>query len=271
MKSIKVYGPGCTKCENMTALVKDVSNELGLNIPVEKVTDVMQFAVAGVIVTPALVIDGKVVVSGRVPSRDEMRELLQTSNNQTAETPQEKKKTPCGCGSGGCCGSGAEGSASPPKKSSFWQKLIVWIVIILVAIAAIKLANRKAKESGAAPGAAATIENPVAKDNRVELVYYQYGARCATCVRMEKWASETINAAFRNETDQGILVWHSLPADEQAVNRYGLTSKSIVIKTFKDGTETGSKTMDRIWDLNRNEEEFKKYLEQGVRETLKNI
>lgn len=276
MKALKVYGPGCAKCEDMAALVKDVSNELGLDVPVEKITDVMQFAVAGVIMTPALAVDGKIVVSGRVPSRDEMRELLQISGN-SAEPGREQplaEKEPesgsCGCGSGACCSEG-KSPGGIPGKGSFWRNLTVWIVIILVAISVIKLANRKAREAEAGVETSLSTEGAAVKDDRVELVYYQYGARCPSCVRMEKWVGEAMAGAFKNEMDQGLVVWRSIPADERTVRDYGLTTKSILIKSFKGGVETGWKTMDKIWDLNSSEGEFKQYLEQGVREALKAI
>lgn len=276
MKSIKVYGPGCAKCEDMTTLVKEVSRELGLKTPVEKITDILQFAVAGVIVTPALVIDGKVAVSGRVPTRDEMRSLLhEAAGDSSVNLPvqdtvaKETQETSCECG--GCCETMAAEKSSPPQKGSLWQRLIVWAVVILIAVAAIKLANRKAKQADAAANATTTADVAALKANRVDVVYYRYGTRCATCARMEQWACEAVTSQFKDEANQGVLFWNSVPASQEDVNRYGLTSKSIVVKSVRDGTETTWKNLDRIWDLSGDEAAFKQYVAQGIRDALGGI
>ena len=64
MNNIVVYGPGCAKCTALADVTKQAMQELHLDASLEKVTDAMQFAVAGVLVTPALAVDGKVFVSG---------------------------------------------------------------------------------------------------------------------------------------------------------------------------------------------------------------
>jgi small redox-active disulfide protein 2 len=76
-QKFQVLGTGCAKCVQLTNLTTKVADELGLHYDLEKVTDFLQFADFGVMVTPALVVDGKVVAAGRVPSVDEMRRLLQ--------------------------------------------------------------------------------------------------------------------------------------------------------------------------------------------------
>lgn len=77
---ILILGPGCAKCGELAASTAAIADELGLTYDLEKVTDIMRFADYGVMVTPALVLDGEVVVSGKVPSADELRHLLQPAN-----------------------------------------------------------------------------------------------------------------------------------------------------------------------------------------------
>ncbi|MCC6407371.1 MAG: TM0996/MTH895 family glutaredoxin-like protein [Planctomycetes bacterium] len=76
MKAIKVLGTGCPKCHKLSDNTVQAAQKLGLDYELEKVTDVMRFADFGVMLTPALVVDGKVVVQGRAPSVDELERLL---------------------------------------------------------------------------------------------------------------------------------------------------------------------------------------------------
>ena len=64
---ITVYGPGCPKCVKTEEVAREAVRQAGVEAEVVKVTDVLQMAKAGVLLTPALAIDGKLVVSGKVP------------------------------------------------------------------------------------------------------------------------------------------------------------------------------------------------------------
>jgi small redox-active disulfide protein 2 len=77
MKRIQVLGPGCPNCKKLAALTEQAATELGLDYELEKVTEITRFAEFGVMATPALVVDGKVMVSGRVPCEEEVRKMLQ--------------------------------------------------------------------------------------------------------------------------------------------------------------------------------------------------
>lgn len=76
MMKITVYGPGCKNCVSLADHAKEAAEELGLDAEVEKVEDPAEIAKAGIMSTPGLAIDGKVKVKGRVPSTDEIKELL---------------------------------------------------------------------------------------------------------------------------------------------------------------------------------------------------
>ena len=67
MKSIKVYGPGCKRCETTEAMVRDTASRLGIDVDVEKVTDAKSTAMAGVMSTPGISVDGKLVHAGGLP------------------------------------------------------------------------------------------------------------------------------------------------------------------------------------------------------------
>ena len=76
MTKIQILGSGCAKCRQLTAITEQAAQDLGLQYELEKVTDVTRYADFGVMFTPALVIDGVVKLSGKVPSFDEARRLL---------------------------------------------------------------------------------------------------------------------------------------------------------------------------------------------------
>ncbi len=76
---IRVLGTGCPKCKALEKAVNDSVSELSLQADVSKVEDIMEIMQFGVMQTPALVINGKVVLSGRLPNSKELKNIL-TSN-----------------------------------------------------------------------------------------------------------------------------------------------------------------------------------------------
>ncbi|KOA19791.1 hypothetical protein CLHOM_18800 [Clostridium homopropionicum DSM 5847] len=73
---VKVLGTGCKNCKNLEANAKEAIEELGLDATVEKVEDMKGIMSYGVMRTPALVVDEKVKVMGRVPKVEEIKEIL---------------------------------------------------------------------------------------------------------------------------------------------------------------------------------------------------
>lgn len=76
MKKIHVLGPGCASCEGLAADVKALVAEFGIECEIEKITDINQMLSFGVMLTPALVVDGEVKVAGRRPAMDELKGML---------------------------------------------------------------------------------------------------------------------------------------------------------------------------------------------------
>jgi small redox-active disulfide protein 2 len=75
-KGVKVLGSGCAKCNELEAATKAALAELGMDTTIDHVTDFSQIASYGVMSTPALVVDGKVVSYGKVLKKDEVVNLL---------------------------------------------------------------------------------------------------------------------------------------------------------------------------------------------------
>ena len=76
MKTLHILGTGCAKCNQLAAATKEAADSCGFEYQMEKVTDFTRFADFGVMITPALVVDGKVKVTGRVPSVEELKKLI---------------------------------------------------------------------------------------------------------------------------------------------------------------------------------------------------
>ncbi|ADZ70764.1 thioredoxin family protein [Polymorphum gilvum] len=76
MKSVKVYGPGCKRCETAETMVKAAAERLGIEVEVEKVTDPRSIAMAGVMSTPGISVDGKLVHAGGLPDAARLNEWL---------------------------------------------------------------------------------------------------------------------------------------------------------------------------------------------------
>lgn len=73
---IQVLGTGCPKCKQLAEAAEDAARQLGVDYQLEKVTDINAIVGFGVMTTPALVVDGAVKVSGRVPSVEDLKKLL---------------------------------------------------------------------------------------------------------------------------------------------------------------------------------------------------
>jgi small redox-active disulfide protein 2 len=76
MKTLKILGMGCPKCAKLYETVEETAKELGIAYEIEKVTDLAKIMGYGVMMTPALVVDGEVKVAGRVPTAEEIKGWL---------------------------------------------------------------------------------------------------------------------------------------------------------------------------------------------------
>jgi len=76
MKTVKVFGPGCKRCEATEAMVKQAASKLGIEVAVEKITDAKSIAMAGVMSTPGLSVDGKLVHAGGLPDEAKLEGWL---------------------------------------------------------------------------------------------------------------------------------------------------------------------------------------------------
>lgn len=73
---IEVVGPGCPRCKATEKNVNEAVKQLGIEAEVTHVSDIAEFAKKGVMFTPAVIVDGQVKVSGKIPAVDELKKIL---------------------------------------------------------------------------------------------------------------------------------------------------------------------------------------------------
>ena len=241
--TIIIYGPGCARCDELLQRVQQVTNSLPGEWQIHKVTDAAQMAAAGVFTTPGLELDGRLLLTGRVPDLPALRDILTQHGDEASPEP------PATC----CCCSCQQKPQRP-----LWKQLVLWASILLLLVGSVRFCNSRLGRQNAEPVPAASAATPV------QLVYYCFGSRCATCLRMEQWAREAVAAAFADELARGELSFRSEEADDACVAAYELSSQSLVLQR-----RTGAfRKLARIWELNRDERAFKSYVTDEVKSFL---
>ncbi|HET9680690.1 MAG TPA: thioredoxin family protein [Candidatus Limnocylindrales bacterium] len=76
MRVIEVLGPGCQKCQYVERLVREIAMTGGVDAEIRHVTDVAEIVARGVLATPGIVVDGRLVSAGRVPTREQVEAWL---------------------------------------------------------------------------------------------------------------------------------------------------------------------------------------------------
>jgi len=79
---IEILGTGCPKCKKLTEFVGEAINEIGISVEIIKVTDINKIINYGVMMTPALVIDGDIKVAGKIPGKEEIIKWIKEKKNK---------------------------------------------------------------------------------------------------------------------------------------------------------------------------------------------
>ena len=74
-----MLGPGCPKCKALYKAVAEAAAEMGVNADIEKVEDIKEIVGAGVMLTPGLIINGKLKVAGKVPGKEDLKKYIKES------------------------------------------------------------------------------------------------------------------------------------------------------------------------------------------------
>ena len=83
-QTIKILGTGCPKCKTLAQLTQEVVTENNMGITIEKVEDIMEIMKYNIMTTPALVVNERIVLKGRIPSKEEILRLIQSEESTTS-------------------------------------------------------------------------------------------------------------------------------------------------------------------------------------------
>jgi small redox-active disulfide protein 2 len=228
MMKIQIFGSGCEKCTKLYDAVQKVVQQHELMASVEKVSNIDEITAAGVMMTPALGLDGKIVSAGKVLAESDILHLL---------APEHASH--CGC----------QGEVAGPPPNRLKQL----ISLLLLAVVGASLAVMVMRESRRPTG---TGTETLSQEGTT--VYYFYGNhRCATCNRMEGLTQKAIK-------DKGVAykaVNLDEPANEHFVKDFQLDARVVVIQ--RGGSY---KKMDAVWDLVSDEDAFISYIQRGLQD-----
>ena len=144
MTKIQILGSGCDKCGKLAANAKLAAEQLNLSFEIEKIEDINQITALGVMMTPALAVNGKVVSSGKVLSPEDIAAILSSPacdcGGQCPSPETKPAESSCCCGSPAksasscCCGSPAKSASSCCGGG---KKKILTVLLLLLAAACI--------------------------------------------------------------------------------------------------------------------------------------
>ena len=79
MKTIQILGSGCAKCQKLAEAAEAAARDLGVEYRLEKITDIKRFVEFGVMITPAMAVNGELAVSGKIPTHEELKQAIASS------------------------------------------------------------------------------------------------------------------------------------------------------------------------------------------------
>jgi hypothetical protein len=158
----------------------------------------------------------------------------------------------------------------------------LWIMMTVACLAGLALAgctpnavDSKAVKTGQPSAAsAAPVSNDVAPPHDGVVVYYMHRTfRCSTCLKIEKMSHEVVQDAFAAELSSGRVQWQTLNYQEHEplAERYGVTTSSLVLVSYRGGQEASHQVLEETWSLYRKPAEFQQYVVGAVRERLGSV
>ena len=208
--------------------MQKVVQQHGLQATVEKVSNIDEITAAGVMMTPALAVDGKIVASGKVLSEGDILHHLEPEHSPH-----------CGC-------HGEVVGKAPNRVKQVVSFLLLAVVGVSLGLMVMREMNRPVASGTAAVAQQGTV------------VYYFYGNhRCATCNKMEALTVKALKD--KNVTYKAVNI--DEPANEHYVKDFQLDARVVVIQ--KRGAFT---KMEKVWDLVGDEEAYIAYIQSGLQD-----
>lgn len=121
------------------------------------------------------------------------------------------------------------------------------------------------------------LQTQVTDDKRhyILVTYFHGNVRCESCRKLENYTKTMFAGAFQQELESGLIEFRSInvdkPENEKYIDKYGLTTKQVIVSELDNGVEKRWKDLDRIWSLLNDEEGFKMYEEMEIRSWLNEV
>lgn len=272
MISIQILGAGCPKCKTLFANAEAAVKATGIEAAIEKVEDIQQIVKLGVMMTPAIVVDGKVASSGKVLSVDDISALLRESScgcEHGADAPaaEEGQPAPCACRRAPGPGeTSAETSTCCDRPCGLKKGITIALLLFVVASVAYVVIRETGMRIAVSAASPAHGDSVVRTDALA--VYYFHGTRrCQTCNKIEALTRSAVETRYQQELKDGKIVFRSINMEETGNERFvaafELTSNAVVMQ--KEGR---FEKFDAIWDLVGDSAAFTSYIQDGVAKLL---
>ena len=160
-----------------------------------------------------------------------------------------------------------ESKEKPRGESEEMKKNILTTSMIAIAVIAVFALI------GAPQAKAIEAKSPPDSANKVKVYYFHGKFRCYTCMNMEKYSREAVEANFKDALLSGKLAFQAVNVEERGnehfVKDYQLYTKSLILSLVKDGKEIKSKNLDKIWEYAQNKQKFIDYVTAEINAFLK--
>ena len=280
MTKIQILGSGCDKCKKLAANAKLAAEQLNLPCEMEKVENINQITAFGVMMTPALVVNGKVVSSGKVLTPGEIAGFLASPvcdcGGQCTSSETKMTESPCCCKTPAestvpCCGNGGSEKKSACCCNGSGKKKFMTILLLLFIMASIgfMVIKRIKGRSSVTPAVRTEQTTPAVSQKKDPLtVYYFHGNQHSmTCNKMEQLTRQAVEEKYAEELASGKIVFRSVnveePVNEHFIKNFGLTGQNVVVS----GNGRFEK-FDSVWDLIREPEKFLSYIQGGIKKMM---
>ncbi len=152
------------------------------------------------------------------------------------------------------------------KKASYSTLVLVATVALMAVMAGADGIEEEPAVEVVSDTAVTEVVTPSEEKTDRVIAYYLHGdRRCATCIKLEAYSREAIEAGFVSDLEAGGLVWRVVnfedEGNEHFVDDYELYTKAVILSRISDGKETGWKNLDKIWELVGDQEKFTEYVQ----------
>lgn len=225
---IQILGTGCAKCNDLLANAETAIKNSGVMAEVEKITainDIMKF---GVMTTPALAIDGKVVSAGKLLSPAEIAKFFSENNPSCCRSSNDNQSCCSSDDDGGCCFCSGKGG------KIFLIALIILAIILYFATR--KAESNEPAENVATPNAQSESQNETQSEIQYEVLFFHASWRCVNCNNGETWTNKAVEQLRAEKVGDGKIIFRPMQLETNAELVKQLNAKRVdVFIVKKDG------------------------------------